>query len=225
VWKGTRKGCALKSSGNSILQGLLGLLLLGWGLSCLAHRTVKESDLEAALRLGYARPAGQLSKSSALDSNAGLELGWLAPLDRALKIQLSAADRLRVDFPQEQDLILLETDVQPMARYGLEKKGAGFEIDVKPYRSAAWSAASNSGAAVLPAAYPANGRIAYYDLGRIWISDLDGLRMQSLQHVPLLENGGQLFWDYAGTRLCWLGAVSGAAAVDLTIEEEQVGRP
>jgi hypothetical protein len=219
------KGYSLKSSDNSIWAGLLGLILFGWGACKFGLYRVEESGLEAALRLGYARPAGVLSKSPALEREGTPDLGWLAPLDRAFRIQISAADRLRVDFPQDEDLILLETDVLPGGRFGLAAKDGGFEIRVRPQDALAWSAASNSGAPVLPAAYPANGRIAYYDLGRIWISDLNGLKMQSLQHVPLLENGGQLYWDYSGTRLCWLGAVSGAAAVDLTVEDESGERP
>jgi hypothetical protein len=208
----------LKSSSNIPWQGLLGLALMGAGLAWLGSRRVGAAALEPALRLGYARPAAALATSPLF--TAGPQSGGLfEPLERAFKIQLSAADRLRVDFPQERELVLLESDVLPQARYGLAPRDGGWEIRVAPWRGAAWSAPSNSGAPVGPAAYPANGRIAYYDLGRIWISDLGGLRMQSLRHVPLLEQGGQLYWDYAGTRLCWMGSLSGAAAVDLGVDE------
>lgn len=211
----------MKSSTNLQWPGLLGLLLALLGIRYLAHYRVREADLGAALRLGYARPAEMLSKSTLLDRTDVSDLGWLSPLDRAFQIQISAADRLRVDVPQEQELILLETDVMPQASYGLFDKDHGWEIRVRPWYGESWSAPSNSGARVEPAVYPANGRIAYYDLGRIWIADLNGLKMQSLQHVPLLQNGGQLYWDYAGTRLCWMGSLSGAAAVDLTVENDK----
>lgn len=211
---------ALKFLSNSLWPGLLGLVLAALGVNFLGHYQVHEADLEAALRLGYARPAGLLSKSSVLSRVDVADLGWLSPLDHAFKIQISAADRLRVDVPQEQDLILLETDVMPQAYYGLFWNEKGWEVRVKPWQGEAWSAPCNSGGPVHPAVYPANGRIAYYDLGRIWIADLNGLKMQSIQHVPLLENGGQLYWDYGGTRLCWLGSVSGAAAVDLTVDND-----
>lgn len=210
----------MKSSNNPLWPGLLGLALFALVGHSLARHRVREADLEAALRLGYARPSGTLSKSEALAKGDAADLGWLSPLDRAFQIQVSAADRLRIDFPQDQELILLETDVQPRAQWGLASRDAGWEIRIRPWDSAPWSAPSNSGAAVLPAAYPPNGRIAYYDLGRIWIADLNGMKMQSLQHVPLLEQGGQLFWDYAGTRLCWMGSLSGAAAVDLTVDRD-----
>jgi hypothetical protein len=209
----------LKPSAEPLWPGLLGLALAAWGIIALAHYRLQERDLEAALRLGYARPAATLSKSEALSRGDSPDLGWLSPLDRAFKIQLSAADRLRIDVPQEQDLILLESDVMPQARYRLAEVPGGWEIQVRPWQGQAWSAPSNSGGRVGPAVYPANGRVAYYDLNRIWIADLNGLKMQSLQHVPLLQDGGQLFWDYGGTRLCWMGSLSGAAAVDLTVED------
>ena len=211
----------MKSSDEPITLGaLLGLLLAGLGAYALAGHRIRSSDLEPALRLGYGRPAAALAKTSAVLPRDPGESDWLSGLERAFHIQVSAADRLKVDLPQDNDLILLETDVPPAASYSLVPQAGGWEIRVKPWDSPAWSAPSNSGGPVLPAAYPANGRLAYYDLGRIWISDLNGLRMQSLKHVPLLEHGGQLYWDYEGTRLCWMGSVSGtAAAVELGVDE------
>jgi hypothetical protein len=212
----------LKSSGDPIKPGAwLGLLAAAWATYAVSHHALRRDELQDALRLGYARPAAALASSSAVLAPGSDEGDWLGGLSRAFKIQLSAADRLKVDLPQDDDLILLETDVPPAASVSLLPTKGGWQIKVNPWKSAAWSAPSNSGGAVLPASYPANGRVAYYDLGRIWISDLDGLRMQSLQHVPLLEHGGQLYWDYGGTRLCWMGSVSGtAAAVELGVDEE-----
>jgi hypothetical protein len=179
------------------------------------HRAVQE-DLAPDFRLGYARPAAKLQASSLLYNAGGEAPGWMASLERAFAIQLSAADRLRVDAPQDQDLILLETDVMPDARFGIFPVGQGKEIHVWPWHADAWGAPSNAGEVVHPAIFPGNGRVAYYDLGRIWISDLNGLKMQSLRHVPLLDDGGDIYWDFAGTRLCWMGRLSGAAAVDLS---------
>jgi hypothetical protein len=171
--------------------------------------------LEAPLRLGYARPVERLSRAiPSREESAGL----LSPLSRAFQIQARSADLLQVDPPRENALVLLESDVLPRGKFALEARSGGWDFKVLPWDSAAWKAPSDSGGRVEPCAYPANGRVAYYNLGRIWISDLDGRRMQSLQHVPLLEEGGRLFWDYGGTRLCWMGARGGAAAVELGVE-------
>ena len=207
----------MKPSGKELLSGLLGLGLAAWGALWLARHGAQAGDLEPALRLGYARPAGRLAQSwPAL--GAASQAGAFAPLERAFKIQASSADKLQVDDPQDVELILLEGDVMPAAAYRLFPKLDGWEIQVRPWSGPGWDLPSNSGGPVQPAAYPANGRIAYYDLGRIWISDLDGLRMQSLQHVPLLEKGGRLYWDYSGTRLCWMDGRGGAAAVELGVD-------
>ncbi len=209
----------MKSSADQVKwPGLLGLLLLGWGLWRLAIHQASPSEIEAALRLGYARSAAKLAQAGL----AGGQGGWLKSFERALGVQLAAADRLKVEPPLEDELVMLETDVMPAASYRLEFASGGlWSLQVRPWRGKSWQAPSHSGGAVRPAAYPANGRVAYYDLGRIWIADLQGLRMQSLKHVPLLEKGGALMWDYAGTRLCWMGDFAPeAAAVELGAMKE-----
>ena len=210
----------MKSSDEFSWTGtLIGLALAALGIRSLAHWTASPWSQEQHRRLGYGRTAATLSEAKLYNDDDG---GWIKGFRSAIGIQHATADQLSIVAPGEEELVFLETDVQPAARFGIyDDKMKGLMLWVAPQNKEAWSAPSGSGALVQAAAYPANGRLAYYDLGRIWISDLNGLRMQSLQHVPLLDEGGELHWDWAGTRLCWMGRISGtAAAVELGAMEK-----
>jgi len=195
----------------------LGLFLAALGLNLLFSYRASSQDLDDAVRLGFAEPVRRLAKSRWLKPRP---VFWNPALDESREARECATDLLRLSPPLDHELVILESDVQAAAKIELRpsRDGKGFEVLVKPWLGEAWSAPSRSGRPVWPAVYAAAGRVAYYDQGRIWISDLQGVRIATVEHVPLLGDGGRLYWDYTGARICWLDDKSGqAAAADLAM--------
>ncbi len=172
-------------------------------------------NMDDAVRLGFAEPVRRLSKSNWLKPR---QVFWNPALDESRETRECPPDRLRLSPPLDHELVILESDVQAAAKITLRPSADGFEIVVVPWQGEAWTAPSRSGRPVWPAIYAAAGRVAYYDQGRIWISDLKGVRIATVEHVPLLGDGGRLYWDYTGARICWLDDKNGqAAAADLAM--------
>jgi hypothetical protein len=211
-----RKEFALKASASlRALLAALGLYLAARGFVFLTAYAPPISVLDDAVRMGFAEPARRLYASGALKQ---AQVFWMPALNDSRETRECPPDRLRLAPPLDHELVFLESDIQPAARVRLVKtKGGYYEIQVRPWKGEAWSAPSRSGRPVWPALYAAAGRVAYYDQGRIWISDLQGARIATVERVPLLGDGGRLYWDFTGARICWMDDLSGqAAAADLS---------
>lgn len=212
----------MKSSGDERpWLGLLGLVLLGLGLRAAVERRLDADDLARLYQAGFGRNAVAL-----------LPLAEIAPPERAVlerRLERAAAvaahdpERLRAvpPYPVRDDgrYWPLTSDLVPPARWAM--RWDGFEsgvLSVRPRKGAAWRQPTRSQALVRPDWSAFSGLVAYYDLGRVWIADVNGRRHQSLVQAPGLEQGGQLRFSADGTALAFYENATGRwSAQDLYV--------
>lgn len=196
----------MKSSGDKPWLGLLGLLLLALG-----YRAVLQQRLDA-VAMARLYQAGFGRNVVALLPLADLSLNERAVLERRLEraVAVSAHDpqRLRAvaPYPLGDDgrYWPFTSDLSPAARWDLRWHGAeSGRLSVTPRIGKAWQQELRSQALVQPDWSAFSGLVAYYDLGRVWIADVNGTRFQSLVQEPALEQGGRLRFSADGTALAF----------------------
>jgi hypothetical protein len=223
-----KEACVSKSSSVSApsllalagLAGLLGLAYLadGWRLSA--------TDLARAYQTGFAAAAVTLG---------GAEPGITTPQEQALLQRRLERARIVSAYDPEHlravpPFLLIDDgrfwpyagDVHPRAEMRLRwDDGAGGELSITPYGGTPWKQPLRSKRLVRPDWSPVSNLVAFYDLGRVWIVDVSGRRMQSLVQEPLLDQGGVLRFSADGTALAfYFDADQRWKALDLYVLKE-----
>jgi hypothetical protein len=197
----------LKSSGvDRPWLGLLGLLLLGWGLRSAVQRQLDAAELARLYQAGFARPAVALLSVSQVAPNEREVL--VKRLERASAVASFDPERLRAvaPYPLSDDgrYWPFSSDLSPAAIWQVDWDGEeSGVIRVKPQGAPEWRQPTRSQGLVLPDWSAMSGLVAYYDLGRVWIADVKGRKHQSLVQEPQLEQGGQLRFSADGTALAF----------------------
>jgi hypothetical protein len=197
----------LKSSGvDRPWLGLLGLLLLAWGLRGAIHRQLDAPELARLYQSGFARPAVALLPAAQVA--AGEREVLLRRLERATAVAAYDPERLRAvpPYPLSDDgrFWPFLSDLAPAAHWDLDWDGEeSGTLHISPLGAPAWKQPTRSQALVQPDWSAMSGLVAYYDLGRVWIADVSGRKHQSLVAEPQLEQGGQLRFSADGTALAF----------------------
>jgi hypothetical protein len=197
----------LKSSGaEHPWLGFLGLLLLGLALRAALHWQLDAGELARLYQAGFARNAVALLDAASVAPNEAEVLR--KRLERALAVSAHDPERLRAVPPyavsDDGRYWPFSSDLAPAAAWRLDWDGAESGVlQVSPRGMAPWRQSTRSQALVRPDWSAFSGLVAYYDLGRVWIADVSGLRHQSLVQEPALEQGGQLRFSADGTALAF----------------------
>lgn len=186
--------------------GWLGLCLLAWGLRAALHHRLDAADLARLYQAGFARPAVALLSQTPVAPNERAVLQ--RRLERASAVSAQDPQRLRAIPPyalsDDGRFWPLSSDLSPAARWDLDWSGAeSGELRVYPLGGKPWKQTLRSEAPVLPDWSAFSGLVAYYDLGRVWIADVQGRHFQSIVQEPGLEQGGQLRFSADGTALAF----------------------
>jgi hypothetical protein len=177
---------------------VLALVFCGW--------SVGGADLARLYQAGFARSAVRLLPLAVVDTREAAILR--KRLERADLVCSFTPERLRATRP----FMLADdgrfwpslNDLHPLARIGLTWHGAGMgELVVTPEGAPSWRTPLRCTGLVRPDWSPYSGLVAYYDLGRVWIADVQGRRFQSLVQEPRLDAGGDLKFSSDGTALAF----------------------
>lgn len=185
------------------LLGLAMLAVLGW--SALRYRTDGET-LARIYQAGFARSAVVLVEASHADSLQAQVL--TRRLERSDIVRAYDPERLRATLPflltADGRFWPAANDIQPHARMQVRWDGAeSGELKVTPFGGKAWNVPLRSRGLVRPDWSAYSGLVAYYDLERVWIADVEGKKFQSLAWAPLLDEGGVLKFSADGTALAF----------------------
>ncbi len=187
--------------------GCLGLVLLVLGLRGAVQHRVDAAELARFYQAGFAHNAVAL-----------LPLTPVSPVEREVlqrrlerAVAVSAHNPLRLravpPYPLGDDgrYWPATSDLAPPARWRLRRSGSeNAKLHIALHGQAPTAPfETRSERLVMPDWSPFSRLVAYYDLGRVFISDLEGLHMQSLVQVPELEQGGQLRFSADGTALAF----------------------
>lgn len=197
----------MKSSGaERPCLGLLGLLLLAGMLRMAARRGLDAGELARLYQSGFARNAvALLPLSSLADSERGV---LERRLQRAVTVSAHDPERLRAvpPHPLSGDGRFWPAlgELVPPAGWRLRWDGQeSGELSIRPEGAPAWKVPLRSLDLVRPDWSPFSGLVAYYDLGRVWIADVNGRRFQSLVQEPLLDRGGAIRFSADGTAVAF----------------------
>jgi hypothetical protein len=196
------------SAVNGPWVGLLGLGLGLGGALFLAQRGLSAPDLARSYQCGFASAAVSLGQSQAASASGQEQAVLTRRLERARIVSAYDPERLRAVPPfaliNDGRFWPYAGDVHPRASLDLHWDGAESGLlTVRPYGGAPWSAPLRSKHLVRPDWSPFSNLVAYYDLGRVWIVDVQGRRFQSLVQEPLLDEGGVLRFSADGTALAF----------------------
>jgi hypothetical protein len=188
--------------------GFLGLLLLAAALPWILNRRVDGAVLARAYQCGFASPAVTLGQSQGSGTNGGEQAVLSRRLERARIVSSYDPEHLRAVPPftliNDGRFWPYAADAHPQANLRLRWDGSeSGELYVQPYDGVAWSVPLRSKNLVQPDWSPYSNLVAYYDLGRVWIVDVQGRRFQSLVQEPLLDEGGRLRFSADGTALAF----------------------
>jgi hypothetical protein len=192
------------SSKNSIpFAGFAGLALAAWLVVMFLDWRPSASDLARLYQAGFARPAVRLAALAAIEPEKAAYLE--AKLARARVVAGYNPERLRASEPfllRDDGLFWPSlNDLAPAAQASYELLAAGGAcLSVAPEDSKPWSVNVRS-SGVRPDWSAASNLVAYYDLGRVWIADVQGRHFQSIALEPALEKGGALRFSADGTAL------------------------
>jgi hypothetical protein len=187
-------------------MGLLGLLMLAafgrWAL----HYQVDGADLARIYQAGFARSAVALIPASSADALQAQVLQ--RRLQRSDVVRAYDPERLRATLPfilaADGRFWPAANDIQPHARMDVRWDGAeSGQLKVKPFGGKAWDVPLRSRGLVRPDWSAYSGLVAYYDLERVWIADVEGKKFQSLVQAPELDEGGVLKFSADGTALAF----------------------
>ena len=186
--------------------GFLGLgLLAALGWSALRYQ-VDGLALARIYQAGFARAAVALVPASTAD---GLQAQVLARrLERSDVVRAYDPERLRATLPfslaADGRFWPAANDIQPHARMDVRWDGAeSGQLTVTPFGGKPWNVPLRSRGLVRPDWSAYSGLVAYYDLDRVWIADVEGRRFQSLVQEPRLDEGGVLKFSADGTALAF----------------------
>jgi hypothetical protein len=188
--------------------GALGLLVALSGAWTLSQRSLDAPALARAYQEGFASAAVSLGQSQRASTTEAEQALLTRRLERARIVSAYDPERLRAVPP----FVLVDDgrfwpyagDVHPRASLTLRWDGSESGLlTVLPYGAPAWSAPLRSRGLVRPDWSPFSNLVAYYDLGRVWIVDVQGRRFQSLVQEPLLDEGGVLRFSADGTALAF----------------------
>jgi hypothetical protein len=179
---------------------------LALGLRAALRRQLDAAELARLYQAGFARPAVALLAVSRVAPNERAVL--IKRLERAAAVASFDPERLRAvpPYPLSDDgrFWPFSSDLAPLAGLRVDWDGGeSGELTVTPFGSEPWRQSTRSQGLVLPDWSAASGLVAYYDLGRVWISDIKGTKHQSLVQEPQLEQGGQLRFSADGTALAF----------------------
>jgi hypothetical protein len=187
--------------------------LLGWGLGLLGaalcvQRSLSAPELARSYQYGFAEAAVTLGQSQSANATGEEQAVLTRRLERARIVSAYDPERLRAVPPftlvNDGRFWPYAGDVHPRASMELRWDGAeSGQLTVRPYGLAPWSAPLRSKRLVRPDWSPFSNLVAYYDLGRVWIVDIQGRRFQSLVQEPLLDEGGVLRFSADGTALAF----------------------
>lgn len=186
--------------------GLLGLAFFAW-LGWQAGRSDLDArQLAGIYQAGFARVAVKL-----------IPLAHIAPtqadvlrrsLERADVVCSYDLEHLRAVPPfalaDDGRFWTAMSDIHPRATMELRWDGSeSGSLTIRPQGLPAWQVPLRSKDLVRPDWSPYSGLVAYYDLGRVWIADVQGKKFQSLVQEPLLDEGGRLRFSADGTSLAF----------------------
>lgn len=197
----------MKSSGaEHPWLGLFGLVLLALGLRAALHWQLDASELARLYQAGFARNAVTLLDATVVAPHEADVLR--KRLERAIAVSAHDPERLRAVPPyavsDDGRYWPFSSDLAPPAAWRLNWDGAESGVlQISPRGASPWRQSTRSQALVRPDWSAFSGLVAYYDLGRVWIADVSGLRHQSLVQEAALEQGGQLRFSADGTALAF----------------------
>lgn len=196
----------MKSSGDKPWMGLLGLMLLAVGSWTLAHRRLDADGMARLYQAGFARNVVALLPLADVSDNERAVL--VRRLERASAVSAHDPQRLRAvqPYPLSDDgrFWPFSAELAPAAHWDLRWHGSeSGTLTISPRSAPAWRQELRSQALVQPDWSAFSGLVAYYDLGRVWIADVNGTRFQSLVQEPALEQGGRLRFSADGTALAF----------------------
>lgn len=197
----------MKSSGaEPTWLGLLGLALFALGLRAMLRQGIGADELARLYQAGFGRNAVALLPLAQVSENERAVLQ--RRLERAIAVSAHDPQRLRAvqPYPLSDDgrFWPATSDLAPAASWELRWDGAeSGRLTVRPRGAPAWQQDLRSQALVQPDWSAFSGLVAYYDLGRVWIADVQGRRFQSLVQEPALEQGGRLRFSADGTALAF----------------------
>jgi hypothetical protein len=184
------------------LAALLGLVYLASGHQLTAP------DLARAYQNGFAAAAVKLGGEEPGITTAIQQTVLQRRLERARIVGAYDPEHLRAVPP----FVLIDDgrfwpyagDVHPRAEMRLRWDGVeSGELSITPYGGTPWKQPLRSKGLVRPDWSPVSNLVAFYDLGRVWIVDVSGRRMQSLVQEPMLDEGGVLRFSADGTALAF----------------------
>jgi hypothetical protein len=202
-----KKEFGLKSFAVERGLGLLGLLLLGALYGGASRWRLDGQDLARLYQSGYA-----------LNTLRLLEISTASPMERevlrrrverARTVSAHDPERLRAvaPYPLQDDgrFWPLLGGATPAARWRLRWNGnpGEGELVLQPLKGSAWRVPLRSKGLVRPDWSAFSRLVAFYDLGRVWIADVDGKKFQSLVQEPELDRGGVLKFSADGTALAF----------------------